>query len=59
MIKYEITVTFKNETKRAEIVTAPDVVTALMYGLNKYGQYKVHAMRYYGPEEAVKALKST
>lgn len=53
MIKYEITVTLKNETKRAAIIAAPDIVTALMYGLNVYGRYKVHVLRYYGPEEAV------
>ena len=56
MIKFEICITFKNETRTAEIVTAPDITTAFNYGLNKYGQYKVYAMRYFGKAEATTAL---
>jgi len=57
MIKYEITISFRGTEKAAEIVAAPDIVTALYYGMNKYGCCgRVHVLRYYGAMQPTTTL---
>lgn len=56
MTKFEIVIIIRNEAHRVEIVSAPDIVKAFEYGLNKYGSHRVYTNRYFGKEEPTTTL---